>query len=181
MLGGVSSRRVLVAASLLVGSAGLGWLAGHVWWRWWSPAPDGVVYQTSRGLRWIADPVDAGSAQLFSATAEFVVIGMGLGLLVGLVVGFLSRGWELVGLATGLLAAGVAAWIMLQVGTDLSPPDPEALAERAGAGATLPGAMQVAGWSPYVAWPAGALAGQLAVILMAPHRVREPSPVESVR
>lgn len=170
MLDGVSTRRVLLAVSVLLGSAGVGWVAGQLWWQWWAPPPDGVVYETTEGLQWVADPVDAGSAQLFSATAEYAVLAAGLGLVVGLVLGVVTRGWEIVGLLLGVLTAGLAGWVMYVVGTDLSPPDPEPLLADAGAGARLPGAMQVAGWSPYLAWPAGVLAGQLAVLVLSPVR-----------
>ncbi|QYJ04755.1 hypothetical protein KUV85_03470 [Nocardioides panacisoli] len=165
-------RRVLVAVGILAGAAGLGWVAGQAWWQWWSPAPTGFVYETAEGLRWIAEPVDAGSAQLFSATGQYVAIGSALGVLLGCVVAALTRGWELAGLAVGLVAAALAAVVMVTVGTDLSPPDPASLVEEAGAGAELRGALQVPGWSPHVAWPAGLLLGHLAVTLLAPRRPR---------
>lgn len=174
-----AALRTVVALGVLAGATGLGWLAGQAWWRWWQPAPNGVVYETTEGLRWIADPVDTGSAQMFSATGEYVVIGAGLGVVLGVLVALLSRGWELVGLLVGLVAAGLAAYVMVAVGTDLSPPDPETIAEEVGAGAELPGALQVPGWSPHVSWPAGLLVGHLAVTLLAPRRSRR-TPAESV-
>lgn len=168
MLDRVKSPRVLIVAAVLAGSAAMGWVGGVLWWQWWSPPPDGIVYRTTQGLRWVAEPIDAGSARLFSATAEYVVIAAGLGILLGLLIGLLARGWELLGLLLGVFAAGIAGWLMVTVGTDLSPPDPQTLAAAAGADARLPGAMRVAGWSPYLAWPAGVLLGELAVLVLAP-------------
>lgn len=164
-------RALLGWTVLLAVAAGAGWIGGQLWWRWWGPGPDGVVYETQQGdLVWLPDPPELGFAELFSATGQYVVIGLGLGLLLGLLAGLVCRGRELPGLVVALGAAGLAAWLSYTVGTDLSPSDPQAMAADAGAGAELPGALAITGWTPYLGWPAGVLIGFIASVVLAPSR-----------
>ncbi|MBS4752261.1 hypothetical protein [Nocardioides faecalis] len=145
--------------------AGLGLLAGWLWWTWWGPAPTGKIFETRVGLRWYPDPFDAGIARDFDGTATFVILGLGLGVLLGVVAGVLCRRAAVPGLVAALVGAVVATVAMVLVGTALSPPDPATLVSGRAAGDTLPGHLHVGGWTPYLAWPVGVALGYFAVMI----------------
>jgi hypothetical protein len=159
------------AAVLVVVAAGAGCLGGWLWWRWWAPAPEGRVFELlDGGTTWAPTPAEAGYDQLSAATPQYVVIGLGFGLLLGVLAAVLLRGRELVGLAALVVASGLGAFLMLRLGVHLSPPDPESLLADAAVGDRMPGAMAVSGWTPYLAWPFGALFGFLAVLVLVTER-----------
>ena len=95
----------------------VGALAGLVWESWWTP-PSGVV----RGHAWTVDFYE--SRGLFSGTALYVVVGLLGGILVGVTSAYFVDRVELVTLAAVAAGSVLAAWLMLQVGTALAPPDP---------------------------------------------------------
>lgn len=139
---------------LLFGVGGL--LSGGLW-RWlWTP-PRGTV---ADGV-WF--PAAEGSD--FAATGLYVLVGLGVGLLLGVLSGLVTDRREL--LTLGLVVAGslLAGWVMLRVGELGMPVDPTRLAPRAADGTRLPGTLTVAGWIPLAAFPCGALLGLFVVFV----------------
>ncbi len=162
---------VPVLLGALLGVAG-GWL----WWTWWGPAPQGRIYDTTAGKHWYPDPFDPGITRDFSGTATYVVIAFGLAVLLGLVSGWLARKQALVGLAAVFLGAFLGLAVMTLLGESLSPADPASLIASHQVGDKLPGHLHVAGWTPYLAWPVGALAGYVLLMVALPVGPR-PAPV----
>jgi hypothetical protein len=106
----------------------------------------------------------------FDADAWYVVLAVPT----GLVAGFVLSWWRSrdVLLASGLLVLGtaVAAAAMAVVGHLLGPGDPRAALAVAKIGDTVPEQLDVDTFIVFLAWPVGALAGALLVLL---GRVRE--------
>jgi hypothetical protein len=169
---GPSPARTLVCALVvLLGGAGLGALGGWLWWRWWSPAPEGEVFALSDGgTIWVPQPAESGYSALFDATAQYAVLGAAFGALLGVLAALLCRRRELVGLAAAVVGSALGAVVMLRIGTAQSPPDPESRLADAAVGDVLPGALEVAGWTPYLGWPGGALAAFVIVLLLVRER-----------
>ena len=136
----------------------VGALAGVVWQWLWTP-PVGVAYQGD----WTLDA--AALTGDFSGTGWYVVVGSLAGLIVGVAAGLLFDRDELVTLAAVVVGSVLGAWLMKEVGVALGPPDPVAVARTAEDYTRIPGSLEVVGRSPWVAFPAGALAG-LAVTLL---------------
>lgn len=161
---------VLRAGVVLVGSVGLGLLGGWLWWAWWAPATPGRIYDVQGlGPHWYPDPWDPGQTDAFGGTAQYIVVALGLGLLLGVLAGLLAGRTALPVLAAVLVGSAAAALVMLWLGTQLSPPDPQTLATAANARKQLaaPGHLFVTGWTPYLAWPVGVLTGYIVVMLSA--------------
>lgn len=155
-------------AALLALAGIAGWAGGQLWWRWWAPGPEGTVHDTGSERIWLPEPLESGFAEIFPATAQYVVIGLGFGLVLGILAGVAFRGRELVGLAGGMAAAVIGAVAMYAVGMALSPPDPQTLVDDVRVGAALPAALGLGGWPALLAWPIGVTAGFLAVMVLAP-------------
>ncbi|UMG92116.1 hypothetical protein [Nocardioides sp. TF02-7] len=161
-----SGRRLLLPAGL-VGLGGLlGVVGGWAWHAWWSPARPGRVFETEDGVVWLPFPWDPGQAQVFAGTAQYAVVGLVGGVLLGVVAAVTGRRRALAALAGLLLATAVAAAVTFVVGTALGPPDPQGLAAEKGVGAELPSSMQVDGWTPYLCWSLGGLVAWLAATLL---------------
>jgi hypothetical protein len=166
-------RPVALVVGLLVLAGGLAALGGWLWWRWWSPAPTGQIYERQdHTYGWYATPLDPGQAHVASATFEYVVVGFLLALLVGLAAALLGRNRPLTALAVTLVAGALGAYLTWQVGLWFSPPDPSRLADKAHFGQLVdgkpklyPGSLSVAGWTPFLAWPVGSLLGFLGIML----------------
>ena len=135
-----------------------GAVAGVVWeWLWTPPVGVVVNHKWAMGL--------ASLRAEFSATGVYVVVASIAGLLVGVLCGlFLDRA-ELVTLAAVVVGAVLAGWVMVHVGQALGPTDPRELAKTAAEGTRLPSDLRIAGKSPYVAFPAGAILGLTVVLL----------------
>jgi hypothetical protein len=160
----------VVLGSLLV----LGVLCGVLWWRVVDPAE---FTKTARG----AAMGEAELGKRFDADAWFVVIGGCAALAAGLVLtAWRSRN---VLLTSGLLVLGsvLAAGAMALVGHLLGPRDPAAALRAARLGTKVPerlalGARPLLPLRPYLAqtasvylaWPIGALAGALLVLVAGP-------------
>ena len=151
---------VPLALGLVLGAVG-GWL----WWTWWGPPPVGKIYDTTAGPTWYPMPLDPGIARDFDGTAMYVVVGAGCGLLLGVVGGWFARHRPLEGLAAVLLASVAAAALMTVIGVGQSPADPQDRADEVEIGTKLPGHLHVAGWSPYLVWPATTLLGYTVLML----------------
>ena len=175
------SRRDLAGALVVppVLGALLGLAGGWLWWTWWGPAPRGRIYDTSAGPHWYPDPFDPGITSDFSGTAIYVVVGFGLALLLGIVAAWLARRVAVPGLVALLVGAGVATVLMYLVGQSFSPPDPASLIASRKVGTVLPGHLHVSGWTPYLAWPVGALLGYLVVLLSLTSESPRPAPTST--
>lgn len=144
--GGVVRDVVLVL--LLFAVAGV---AGGLLWRWlWTPLRGTVL-----GGVWYP----ATNSSPFAATGIYVLVGLGVGLVAGVLAALVTDRREL--LTLGLVAVGslLAGWVMLQIGGIGMPADPHELARSTPDRAQLPGTLAVTGWSPFVAFPTGALLG----------------------
>ena len=137
---------------ILVACAVVGALAGLVWEWWWTP-PTGMVKRHA----WVVDFYE--SRALFSATAIYVVLGLLGGILVGVTSAYFVDRVELVTLASVAAGSVLAAWLMLQVGAALAPPDPAVLAQTSPNKTVLPGTLEVSGDWALGAFPAGAMLG----------------------
>lgn len=147
-------RFALVVAVFVVA----GVLAGALWEWIWTP-PQGVVIDhelllDGDGLR--AD---------FSSTALYVLVAAFAGLLLGVLVAVFADRYELVTLVGVVAGSVLAAWLMLQVGEWLGPPDPGPLAATADDYTRIPDDLDVSGTSAFTAFPAGALIGVVVVFI----------------
>ncbi len=139
---------VAVMALFAALGAGCGWL----WFQVWTP-PTGTV---SDGRWFVGGEESLG--RVFDGTAWYVVCGAGGGLLGGALATLVARRSPLATLVAVVAGSVLAAWLMLRVGLELSPADPETLAKTAANGTELPGRLTLEGGrSPYLAWPIGSL------------------------
>jgi hypothetical protein len=129
----------------------LGAVAGVVWEWVWS-APVGAVSDH----RWVAVD-EAGLRDQFSGTGWFVVVAFVAGLLGGGLVSLFLDRRPLVTLASLVVGSVLGTSLMLLVGEALGPSDPAGAAATARDGTRLPDQLEVAGHSPWIAMPAGAL------------------------
>jgi hypothetical protein len=143
-LGAGSTVRFVVLT--LLAYVVLGAVAGAVWEWVWTP-PEQVVrdhqvfYTSYQSLR-----------RVFTGTGLYVLVGGVASALLALVVCLLTRGRELVTLATVLVGSCAAAAVMRLVGYSLGPADPLSVAKPSGT-RPLPGQLSVHGFSPYLVWP----------------------------
>jgi hypothetical protein len=176
----------LIAVPLVL-AAVLGALGGWLWWLWWAPAPPGEVYETADGPKWFPNPFDPGVTRDFAGTANYVVLGLGLAIVLGVVAAVVARNRAVPGLVAAGLASILAAVVMALVGASQSPPDPHEKADDVAVGTKLPGHLHVTNGeiplpgsvaalvndddgvvklpTPYLAWPLGATLGYLVVML----------------
>jgi len=143
----------------------LGALGGWLWWTWWGPAPNGKIYDTAAGKAWYPDPFDPGITREFSGTATYVVIAFALALLLGLVGGWIARDQAVLGVLGVLVGAGLGVLVMTLLGESFSPADPTTLLAAHQVGDALPGHLAVSGWTPYLAWPVGAMFAYLVLMV----------------
>lgn len=155
------TRLVVEAVATVAIFAAAGAAAGWLWFRIWDPPP-GVVIQNE----WFPDPWDSGQRSVFTATVGYVVIAVLLGLVLGAALSLLFHRAELVTLAAVVVGSALAAWLMYEVGVQLSPSDPQVFAESAADETRLPGSLMLPGKSPFLALPVGSLIGLGAAYLM---------------
>ncbi|WP_435741522.1 hypothetical protein [Nocardioides sp. SYSU DS0663] len=153
-IGGTVVEALVVVAIFLAAGA----LAGVVWFQLWSP-PEGVV---SDG-QWFTD--ENGLRGAFSGTGLYLLVAVLAGFLVGALTAFLFDRSELVTLAAVLVGASLAGLVMLRLGLEWSPADPEVRARTAEDGAVLPGRLSVEVRHAWAAFPGGALVGMAVVFL----------------
>lgn len=164
------TRPVWVDAVLVLAAFAIAGVAAAFVWEWVWSAPYGLVYDH----QWMAEDEAALQGQ-FSGTGWYVVVASATGLLVGgLVALFLDRA-PLVTLAAVVLGSVLATVLMIRIGAALGPVDPQELARTAVDGTRLPGSLTVSEWSPWIAFPAGALvAVALVFIGLSPRRQQQP-------
>ena len=159
---------VALQMALTIGAfAGAGAASGWIWFRLWTP-PQGVVVEQ----QWFPNPAEAGLRGDFPGTGWYVVVALAGGLLLGAVCAYLLDRSELATLVAVVVGSALAAWLMLEVGTHLSPPDPDSLARTAEDGTELPGHLDVSRLPPKLSYPAGALLGLALVYLLTSRRGR---------
>jgi hypothetical protein len=144
----VPAQALATVAAFAGGGAAAGWL----WYKLWD-VPSGVV----SGGQWYTG--EAGLRDEFQGVAWFVTIALVAGLLLGMVTAWLFDRSELVTLGAVIVGSVLASYLMLRVGTHLSPPDPHELAKTAQDGDKLRGALLVRSWAPKGAFTFGALVG----------------------
>lgn len=160
---GFSVGQVLEPLVVLTLFAAAGAGAGWLWERWWAPIGGVVVDGTwNPGYRQVGDGFvfDFPSLQgIFDGTAQYVVIGVGAGLVLGVLCSRLGRRSEIVMLLAVMGGCALASLISYRLGTHLGPADPAGLQAAAPDGTALPSSLSIQGASPFVAWPLGALIG----------------------
>lgn len=143
--------------------AGAGAGAGWLWERWWTPTLGVVIDGTwvpgyrADGDTFIFDFPSLG--RFFDATAQYVVIGVAAGLVLGVLFALLGRRSEIVMLLAVLGGSLLAGLISYRLGTHLGPIDPTMLEATVGEATVLPANLTIEGATPFVAWPLGALLG----------------------
>ncbi len=152
-------RALLVLLVFL--AAGL--LVGVVWEALWSP-----VQGVALGGEWV--PAGEAARQSFSGTGLYVLLCATAGLVVGLLAAFVSRGHEVMVLGAVVVGATAAGLLAAQVGHRLGPPDPRVVAQGLEDYAEVTADLSVSGWTPYVAFPVGALVSVFLVWLLLPNR-----------
>ena len=151
--GGGLVRDVLL---VLVASVVCGAVGGALW-RWlWTPLRGTVLEGT-----WFPDT----NASEFSATGLFVLLGLGLGLLLGVLCGLVTDRREVVVLVLVVAGSLLAAAVMFAIGRIGMPADPARVARSAADGTRLAGTLTVRGWTPFLGWPTGSLLGLFVVFM----------------
>ena len=165
-----------LATVAVFAAAGAG--AGRLWFKVWD-APSGVVAQG----QWFTS--EAGLRDDFQGVAWYVAISVVAGLVLGVLAAWLFDRSELVTLVAVVAGSALAAYVMLRVGTHLSPADPHVLAKTAQDGDKLKGALRVTSWPPKGAFTFGALVGLALVYAVSigrpPAEVRENRFAEGTR
>ncbi|WP_372727264.1 hypothetical protein [Nocardioides sp.] len=160
-----AGRSVRHAAIVLAAMALAAVVAGLVWEWWWTP-PTGYVVDH----QWYAD--GAGLREDFSGTGTYVAVASLTGLLVAVTLAVVFDRSELAVLGGVVVGSVLAAWLMHRVGLAVAPPDPAVAAATAEDGTTLPGALEVVGFSPFLAFPVGSSVGLLVVFFGLARRER---------
>jgi hypothetical protein len=156
---------IAILAAYVVAGAAAGW----AWFKLWTPAQGVVVNHI-----WFADGDALRGA--FSGTGLYVLVAAGTGFGLGLVSAFLGGRRPVLTLVAALAGSVLAAWLMLKIGQDLGPADPQELAKSAADRTRLSSALRVSGLSPRLAFPGGTLAALALVFLVFPDKSREATP-----
>ena len=160
----------VVVGAVVAAGAALGALGGWLWYQWWGPPNTGTIYDTVNGPLWF-DPSDQGIAHQFDGPGQYAVIGLGLGVVLGILAAVLGRRQAMAALAALVVGGALAAYLSWVVGTAMSPPDPEQYATADNVCTEepceeYPAAIEVSGWTPFLCWPIGALAGFCTAIVV---------------
>lgn len=151
-----------VVVLVVVAAAGLGALGGWLWYQWWGPPNTGEIYDTTVwGPRWF-DLTDQGLDHQFDGPAQYSVIALGLGAVLGILGAVLGRRQAFAALGALVVGSALAAYLAYAVGTALSPPDPQKYATADNVCTEEPckqydAAIEISGWTPLLCWPIGAL------------------------
>lgn len=168
----LTPREAAKRVGLVIASFGIAGVLAGVVWEWVWDAPSGLVYKG----RWFLEP--AGPDVAFSGAALYVLIALPLGLVLGLLFARL-RSHETLTLASVLVGAALAGWLMYAVGHALGPADPNVLAKGVEDLTSLPGNLVLttdqgsvpARWVALVALPSGAMLGLAVTYLTGRQRI----------
>jgi hypothetical protein len=152
-------RALVVLLAFL--TAGL--LVGVVWEALWSP-----VQGVALGGEWV--PAGEAARESFSGTGLYVLLCAGAGVATGLLAALVARGHEVIVLGAVVVGSTAAGVLAAQVGHRLGPPDPRVVAQGLEDYAEVTADLSVSGWTPYLAFPAAALASVVLVWLLLPDR-----------
>lgn len=162
----------LVVGTVVVAAGGLGAFGGWLWYQWWGPPNTGAIIDTETwGPRWF-DLSDEGLAHQFDGPAQYAVIALGLGTLLGIGAAALGRRQAIAAVVALAVGSALAAYLSWVVGTTLSPPDPDKFATAANVCTEepceeYPAAIELSGWTPLLCWPIAALGSfSVAIIVM---------------
>jgi len=161
----------LAVVPVLVAGAALGALGGWLWYQWWGPPNKGIILDTvAWGPRWVASD-QQGIEHQVDGPAEYAVIALGFGIVLGILAAVLGRRQAFAALGALVVGSALAAYLSFAVGTALSPPDPQQYATEANVCQEEPcqeykAAIEVSGWTPFLCWPIGAL-GAYALAIVA--------------
>jgi hypothetical protein len=156
---------VPVAGALVVAGGALGALGGWLWYQWWGPPNTGEIYDTATwGPRWF-DLSDEGLAHQFDGPAQYSVIALGFGALLGIAAVALGRRHAIAAVVGLVIGTALAAYLCWAVGTALSPPDPQQYATADNIGKEYRAAIEVSGWTPFLCWPMAGLGAFCLTIL----------------
>jgi hypothetical protein len=163
------------ALVVLVVFGAVGAACGWLWYHLWDP-PSGVVAEH----QWFTS--EAGLRDDFQGVAWYVAIALTAGLVLGILTAWLLDRSELVTLVAVIAGSVLAAYVMLRVGTHLSPGDPHELAKSAQDGTKLKGSLRVGSWPPRASFTFGAMVGVAFVYLVSARRTPDepqlPEPTE---
>jgi hypothetical protein len=148
--------RIFPALVVTLAGVGLGALGGWLWYVWWGPPNTGTIYDTVDGPQWY-DLTDQGVAHQFDGPAEYAIVGLVFGIVLGILAAVLGRRQALVALVGLAVGSALAAYLSFVVGTALSPPDPQDYATADNIDKEYPAAIELSGWTPFLVWPIGAL------------------------
>ena len=161
-----------VVGAVVVAAGLLGAVGGWLWYQWWAPPNTGEIYETATwGPRWF-DLSDKGLAHQFDGPAQYAVIALGLGTLLGVLTAVLGRRQAVAAVVALAVGSALAAYLSWAVGTTLSPPDPDRFATAANVCTEKPckqydAAIELSGWTPLLCWPIAALGSfSVAIIVM---------------
>lgn len=147
------TRRTIAQVAIVVTTFAVGGLvAGWLWERAWTPVV-GIAFKGRFAV------VGEATGQEFSATGSFVLVAAAVGLVLGAALALVLRDAEVLTLLSSAASAGAAGWLMARVGHLLGPPDPQAAAATLADWTKVPLDLTVAGVSPYLAFPFGAVLG----------------------
>jgi hypothetical protein len=161
----VSRETIAWAVGIVVVLGVVGVVCG-LFWRSRLQVPHGVVV----GGSWYPDPWDTGERASFASTGWYVLIALAVGVVIGVLVAWLSRAPELITLAAVLIGSLLAAWLMLAVGLHGAPADPRTAAAHASDGTRLSGTISTPGAAAFVTWPLATLVPLGTIYLLLPER-----------
>jgi hypothetical protein len=160
------ARPAWVDFALIVGMFAVAGVLGALIWEWVWTAPYGLVYDH----QWTAEDEGALQGQ-FYGTGWYVVIATVGGLVVGALAALFVDRRPLLTLAAVVVGSALATFLMIRIGAALGPADPHTLAKHATDATRLPEDLTVSEWSPWIAFPAGALVAVLLVFVgLSPRR-----------
>lgn len=161
----------IVVGVVVAAGAALGALGGWLWYQWWGPPNNGAIYDTVDGPTWYDLSSDEGLTHQFDGPAQYAVIGIGLGVVLGILAAVFGRRQAMAALGALVVGGALAAYLSWAVGTAMSPPDPQQYATEANVCPVepckeYPAAIEISGWTPFLCWPIGALAGFCTAIVV---------------
>jgi hypothetical protein len=160
----VRSAAVFVGVCALTGAV-LAFPAAWVWLKAADP-PAGVL--TKQGSK---QGISLGEVQLnqqAGVTLWFFVVGLGIGLLAGLVVGWLGRRLGVVTVWAVLVLCAIAAGLTAFLGISVFGPNEKAEASNASVGDQITSKLTVGSDLVYLGWPIGGLVGSCLAIVFWP-------------
>ena len=150
-------QKLAYVAACAVAGAVLGVPAGWVWLQVADP-PSAALTSTGAYFG------ELERNQQVEVTLWFFVVGVALGLVAGLVVGWFGHRHGLATVAAVLALCAAAAWVSEWIGADVFGPDEQAQLADARVGSQITLKVRLGTGIAYLGWPIGGLLGALATI-----------------